>query len=148
MHRVAGNEWEIFDRFGTDQDGIGLRRESAHQLIGGATLKVVVLHRGNRRDGRRIDTVQVLKIASDIGETVLDRFHGTDSRDCGQLLGGRRRRGGSGGLGDGDIGTVGQFGVYFGLCLIGGGERGGGWWGGECEGEHYGCCTKPSALRR
>ena len=76
---VAGDELEVFDRFGADQKRIGLSSQLLQQVLGGAAVKVVVLQRSDAGDAGRVDTVEVLEVGADVGEAMLDWFDRPDT---------------------------------------------------------------------
>ncbi len=133
LDEFSGMELEVFDCFGAHEDRIGPTRERRHQVCRSSPLKVGVLEKRRLGDGRGADAEQVLKIASHVRVPVLERFYGCDARCGSDRRGSRRSDVGAGGLRHGDVGSVGEAGVDFGLMLIGGVEDRSG--KGECQGE-------------
>ena len=117
--------------------GIRLRCRGAHQRAGRTAAEVGVLQRGNGADAARVHAVEILKIAADVGESVLDRLHRPYAAHGCQRFRASRRHGCTRCLGDGHVGAVGELCVDLGLHLIGGveGRRGTGEGHRQCQ-EH------------
>ncbi len=123
---IARLELEVLHGLGGDEDTVGAPGELVHQACRGASVEPRVLQLTGRADRARPHAVEVLQVGADVREAMLQRLDAADALDLGESVGirgpdDRARR-----LGDGDVGTIGEARVDFGLLLVRGVEDRGG----------------------